>query len=67
MAVLESAAWEMSEPGTGPAPAYEDFNADKSIANGWRKGSPPAAYPGHEDPFVGGQYYGTGGWAGDND
>lgn len=52
MAVAESVAWEMSEPGTGPIPVYQEPEKDKDIAGGWRRDSPPAAYPEYEDPFM---------------
>lgn len=50
-AANEIAAWEHSEPGTGPMPVYGDAAQDKAIKNGWRVESWPAAYPGYEDPF----------------
>jgi len=35
-----------SEPGTGPSPAYLDVEReDKAVRNGWRRDSPPIAYP----------------------
>jgi hypothetical protein len=44
MARKETVAWERSEPGTGPIPAYEDPSKDKSIATGSRRDSPPIAF-----------------------
>lgn len=44
MAVAETVAWEMSEPGTGPTPVYQNPELDKAIAQGWRRDSPPAAF-----------------------
>jgi len=45
MAKKESAAWEHSEPGTGPIPVYSDPEKDKSIKTGSRRDTPPIAYP----------------------
>ena len=47
----EHAAWERSEPGTGPTPVYDDVE-DKAIVGGWRVDSPPAAFPEYQDPFL---------------
>lgn len=52
MPVAETVAWEHSEPGTGPAPVYQNPENDKAIKNGWRVDPWPAAYPGYEDPFL---------------
>lgn len=36
----------LSEPGSGPAPVYLDVEReDKAVRNGWRRDSPPIAYP----------------------
>lgn len=44
MAVADTVAWEMSEPGTGPTPNYQNPELDKAIKEGWRYPSPPAAF-----------------------
>jgi len=35
----------LSEGGSGPAPVYADTDEDKAIKNGWRRETPPIAYP----------------------
>jgi hypothetical protein len=52
MPVADTVAWEHSEPGTGPIPNYQNPESDRAIAGGWRRDSPPAAFPEYADPFM---------------
>jgi hypothetical protein len=46
MATGENQAYSQSEPGTGPAPVYDDSQNDLAIKGGWRRDTPPIV----EDP-----------------
>lgn len=39
------------EPGSGIV-EYDDIDTDKAIKGGWRRDSPPAAFPETQDPFL---------------
>lgn len=51
MPVADHVAYETATPGV-MAPNFQNPEKDKAIAGGWRRESPPAAFPEYADPFM---------------